>query len=215
MGTRCPAVTLAMKEPFWCLCSQYCFWVLPAAGCTWWAAAPGPLPLPCKFPHPINHWCLCRWLWVLSLIQWLGNDKDCETVGHSPIISIFCNPFKSSNSSISHIVSIQAEKPKPPSLFETVLNRGTGSKSVRRVREWKRNEFYSKPISKVGCHAHRACSANVTKLDRQAARRPRTESARAWSPFSVWSASLPYCQSITSSLLCRSHSRNNNDFFSF
>ena len=32
----------------------------------------------CKLPHPLNHRCLCCWLWALSLIVKLGNCRPCK-----------------------------------------------------------------------------------------------------------------------------------------
>ena len=38
---------------------------LPSA--TWWHVTPGPSFRQVRLPHPLNHWCLCCWVWALFL----------------------------------------------------------------------------------------------------------------------------------------------------
>ena len=38
----------------------------------------------CKLPHPLNHWCLCYWLQVLSSVLRLSKHRPCRPVECSP-----------------------------------------------------------------------------------------------------------------------------------
>lgn len=68
----------------------------------------------------------------------------------SPTVSTFYNPFKSSNSSVSHIVSIQAEKLKPLQLFETKSTKQRNwSSKCQKGQGVKRKGVYSDSISRV------------------------------------------------------------------
>ena len=37
-----------------------------------------------RSPCPTNHWCLCHYLWVLSLVLRLGSYEACRPLGCSP-----------------------------------------------------------------------------------------------------------------------------------
>ena len=57
--------------------------VLPAICHTWWwwGVAPGPC-FRSKLPHPLNHWCLCRW--ALSLVLKLDKYRPYRSAGCCP-----------------------------------------------------------------------------------------------------------------------------------
>ena len=61
--------------------SEDCCHVLPAVYRTWLGVAPGPCFRLVSFPYPLNHWCLCCWLWARSLALKLAKPRACRPAG--------------------------------------------------------------------------------------------------------------------------------------
>ena len=60
-----------------------------------------------KFPHPLNHWCLCYWLWALSSVLKLEKHRVYMPVECSPAELLLEMKIKNNNLTSEHNHSLE------------------------------------------------------------------------------------------------------------
>ena len=86
-----PVTSHTSSSPQWRLPPLATHLLLYMVGCH-----PRTLLQTCKLPHPLDHWCLCRWLWALFSVRKLSKCRFCGSVGCNPTyiyIYIYINKY--------------------------------------------------------------------------------------------------------------------------